>query len=105
MILCVAGILLVMTGFLIGSLITSLANEQGIVVEPDPRPLVPVVRVLSSAPAEPHLSVVPAGMYFVASNRGKKYYPVDSPAAARLKSENRVYFPDAAAAKRAGFLP
>lgn len=46
---------------------------------------------------------VPAGMSFVASKRGKKYYPVASASAAGLSPANRVYFPSAEAAERAGY--
>ena len=103
--LLMIAVLLVMAGFFVGSIVTHLARpEEGIVLEPDPRPSVPV-RVLQTAPSSPHLSTAPAGMHFVASRRGKKYYPVGSPAAAALKPENRVYFPDAAAAEDAGFIP
>ncbi|NOS67679.1 MAG: hypothetical protein HOO67_04930 [Candidatus Peribacteraceae bacterium] len=48
---------------------------------------------------------VPSGMRFVASKRGKKYYPVASATASRLAPANRVYFPDAISAQNAGFLP
>lgn len=47
---------------------------------------------------------VPDGMRFVASRRGKKYYPVDSADGQRIVPENRVYFPDEADAQRAGFI-
>lgn len=47
---------------------------------------------------------IPSGMHFVASKRGKKYYPVDAPAAAKLAPANRVYFQDAASAERAGYV-
>lgn len=47
---------------------------------------------------------VPADMRFVASRRGKKYYPVTSASAARLAPGNRVYFSDRESAERAGFL-
>lgn len=46
---------------------------------------------------------VPAGMRFVASRRGKKYYPVRSANAAKLAPANRVYFADAESALRAGY--
>lgn len=49
--------------------------------------------------------VVPDGMYFVASRNGKKYYAVDSSGGERIVPKNRVYFPTAAAAEAAGFLP
>lgn len=46
---------------------------------------------------------VPAGTQFVASKRGKKYYPVRSPAGEKLAPANRVYFNSAAEAEKAGF--
>lgn len=48
---------------------------------------------------------VPSGMSFVASRKGKKYYAVDSAAGERIAPQNRVYFPDASSAERAGFRP
>ena len=48
---------------------------------------------------------VPVGMHFVASRRGKKYYPAASRSAQSLAPENRVYFQDAAAAEAAGYIP
>tara|TARA_B100000315_G_C14375002_1_gene494771 strand:+ start:94 stop:567 length:474 start_codon:yes stop_codon:yes gene_type:complete len=47
--------------------------------------------------------LIPEGMQFVASSRGKKYYPVLASQAQNLAPENRVYFPDAAAAEAAGY--
>lgn len=47
---------------------------------------------------------VPPGMHFVASKRGKKYYPIGSASAANLAPANRVYFPTAEAARGAGFV-
>ncbi len=49
--------------------------------------------------------VVPEGMLFVASKKGKKYHPVDSAAGERIVPENRVYFRDSASAEAAGFTP
>ncbi len=46
---------------------------------------------------------VPAGMHFVASKRGKKYYGVTSAAGSNLAPENRVYFPTAEEAEAAGY--
>lgn len=45
----------------------------------------------------------PAGMNFVASKRGKKYYAITSAQAQQIVPENRVYFPDAQSAERAGY--
>ncbi len=49
--------------------------------------------------------LVPDGMQFVASRKGKKYYSVTSPMSERIKPENRVYFSTAAEAEVSGFLP
>lgn len=46
---------------------------------------------------------VPEGMHFVASKRGKKYYPVNSASAQNLSLENRIYFPDEQSAQKAGY--
>lgn len=46
---------------------------------------------------------IPDGMNFVASKKGKKYYPVESASAGNLSPTNRVYFPSAEAAEKAGF--
>lgn len=46
---------------------------------------------------------VPAGMQFVASSRGKKYYPVDSASAQNLSIDHRIYFKTAADAEAAGY--
>ena len=45
----------------------------------------------------------PAGMQFVASSRGKKYYPLNDPSAAKLAPQNRIYFRDAESAVKAGY--
>ena len=49
--------------------------------------------------------LVPDGMQFVASRKGKKYYSVTSPMGERIKPENRVYFPTTVEAEASGFLP
>lgn len=48
---------------------------------------------------------VPAAAHFVASRRGKRYYPVESTMANRLAPAYRVYFSSAEEAEAAGFLP
>lgn len=48
---------------------------------------------------------IPDGMRFVASRRGKRYYPVASAMANRLALAYRVYFRSAEEAEAAGFLP
>jgi len=40
---------------------------------------------------------------YLASSRGKKYYPVDCPAANNIKNENRVYFKTASEAEAKGY--
>jgi hypothetical protein len=44
-------------------------------------------------------------MRFVASRRGKRYYPVSSREGERLVPENRLYFRTAEEAERAGYHP
>lgn len=46
---------------------------------------------------------VPDGAQFVASRRGKKYYPVDSSAGQRLVPENRLYFRSSEEAEEMGY--
>jgi len=48
--------------------------------------------------------LIPEGMQFVASKRGKKYYPVRSGEAQRIVPENRVYFESALQAEGAGYV-
>lgn len=45
----------------------------------------------------------PVGMQFVASKKGKKYYPVASAGGQNLTPANRVYFSSAQEAEKAGF--
>jgi hypothetical protein len=47
--------------------------------------------------------VVPTGMRFVASKKGKRYYSVDAAQARTLAPKNRVYFRTAEEAKAAGY--
>lgn len=47
---------------------------------------------------------VPPGMRYLASVRGKKYYPVDSADAQRIVPANRIYFKDEESARRAGYV-
>lgn len=46
---------------------------------------------------------IPAGMRFVASKRGQKYYPVESASASALAPSNRIYFRTAQEAEGAGY--
>ncbi len=53
-----------------------------------------------TAPAEKEVA---SGYAFVASKTGKKYYPIHSKQAQKIKEENRVYFKDEKEAEAAGF--
>ena len=46
---------------------------------------------------------IPRSAQFVASRRGRKYYPVDSSAGQRLVPENRLYFRTAEEAEALGY--
>lgn len=78
----------------------SLSGVEGRGVKGEMRFSIPAASFLVD-----HVAVeVPAGMRFVASKSGKKYYPVDSAAGSRLKPENRVYFATEEEARGAGFV-
>jgi len=47
--------------------------------------------------------IVPDNAQFLASTRGKKYYPVFSSAGERITPKNRIYFSTAEEAQRAGY--
>lgn len=49
--------------------------------------------------------IVPQSAQFLASKRGKKYYPVFSSAGERIKPSNRIYFETAKQAQSAGYVP
>lgn len=59
-------------------------------------------RVLLGAGAARPASI-PAGMRYVASRRGSKYYPVSSLAGQRIVAANRIYFSSSADAEAAGY--
>lgn len=46
---------------------------------------------------------IPHGVLFVASSRGKNYYPVDSSAGEKLAPANRIYFRSAEEAEAMGY--
>ena len=46
---------------------------------------------------------LPANNQFVASKRGKKYYPTDCPSAQSIKAENKIYFNSSNDAEKAGY--
>lgn len=62
-------------------------------------------RIADDALREEVTVLIPDGMKFVASRKGKKYYTVASPMGERIKPENRIYFPTADDAEASGFLP
>lgn len=76
-------------------------NNAAVAIAPDGS----FAAVVPSFRVEEVSVVVPAGMRFVASKKGKKYYPVDSAGGERIVPENRVYFADTASAEAAGFIP
>ncbi len=47
--------------------------------------------------------VIPKGMNFVASKKGKKFYPVDSAQGKKIKPSNRIYFKTATEALSKGY--
>lgn len=47
--------------------------------------------------------VVPPGMHFVASAKGKKYYSITSAGGNQIVPQNRVYFPNEVSAQKAGY--
>ena len=49
--------------------------------------------------------IVPHNAQFLASKRGKKYYPVFSSAGERITPGNRIYFENAQQAEAAGYVP
>lgn len=59
----------------------------------DPRPLLTNVIPITAPP----------GVQFVASRRGKRYYPLTSASAERLVPANRIYFVTAEEAEEAGY--
>ena len=62
-------------------------------------------RVLASTFLRNEVQVlVPEGMRFMASKKGKKYYPVASAAANNLAPQNRVYFRTAEEAAQSGYV-
>lgn len=50
------------------------------------------------------LLVVPDGAEFVASKRGKKYYPVFSSAGENITPQNRIYFSSTEEAEKSGYV-
>ena len=47
--------------------------------------------------------LAPSGMRFVASKRGKTYYPLGSKGGESIVPANRIYFPDSESAQKAGY--
>ncbi len=89
-----------------GALVGKLTGEARILVHGQAVPVAADGEVrlpLAGLPAVVTVTV-PAGMRFVASKTGKKYYDVSSPEAGRLALATRVYFPDEASAEAAGYV-
>lgn len=89
-------------GMLVGTMSGSVRlSARGRIISPQPDG---TFRIADRAVLTNEIQIIiPDGMQFVASKRGKKYYPVESASAANLSPANRVYFPDAVTAERAGF--
>ena len=83
----------------------SFADVSPMVLREDTRPRI-VREASSSSSSQAHVIEVrvPAGMQFVASRKGKKYYAVDSAGGERIVPKNRVYFETAQEAESAGYV-
>ncbi len=102
----VAGILgMVLAGLIIRMTLIMMRPVTPMVLRDDTRPLVHREASSSSVMRQENVIevFVPAGMQFVASRKGKKYYAVDSAGGEKLTPENRVYFRTAAEAEAAGY--
>lgn len=53
--------------------------------------------------AESQKTLIPTNKQFVASKRGKKYYPTDCSSAQSIKVENKIYFNSSTEAEQAGY--
>ncbi len=103
-------VILVSTGsFFLGRL-SKQSENKGVKIEyPAPLQAQPgniISSLESSIPvAKPKVSITKTetNRGYVASKRGRKYYPVGCPAAENLKVENRIYFKTAGEATEAGY--
>ena len=57
----------------------------------------------ASVPSVKSTSTESSGKNFVASSRGKKYYPIGCPAGSNLKESNKIYFASREEAEKAGY--
>jgi hypothetical protein len=76
-----------------------IVGDEAVLPQPDRSFAIDAVPFLVNIVPVP----VPPGTQFVASRRGKRYYPVSSAAAERLVPENRIYFERAEEAEAAGY--
>ncbi len=67
-------------------------------------PLTQAATVKKTAAGAQTAATAPLEAAFVASRRGKYYYPAQSKEGQKLSPKNRVFFKDAAEAEAAGFL-
>ncbi|HRH31421.1 MAG TPA: hypothetical protein PK950_02025 [Candidatus Paceibacterota bacterium] len=82
------------------SLIVATAADYQAGTAKDPEK---VAAALVPQPAEGKRSPEATTGAFVASKKGKKYYPVDCAGAKSLSESNRIYFKDAAEAESKGY--
>jgi hypothetical protein len=90
-----------------GALIGSVRG--GVSIKAGDKPVIPdasgafMIRDASVLTNVIHIDV-PDGMHFVASKKGKKYYPIDSKSGRNIVPQNRVYFKSEDEAKKAGYV-
>jgi hypothetical protein len=89
-------------GMIIGAVGTGarlIIGNEPVIPKPDRSFSIPASDFLVNIISVP----VPRGVAFVASKRGKNYYPVDSSAGKRLVPDNRLYFRTAEEAEAMGY--
>jgi hypothetical protein len=89
------------SGYLSGRMLA--APELTLTLQEDTRPLMPTIQIDGVRNGILHGKTIPDGMKFVASSKGKKYYPVFSASGNRITPKNRLYFRTAKEAEIAGY--
>ncbi len=95
--------------FSLGFLSISLSFSVGIIIGADiiSRPPIIIEKELITSIDEPitdETTITAKEFSFVASSRGKYYYPVDCNLANSLKEENRIYFKTQQEAENRGYI-
>ncbi len=70
---------------------------------PVPVQILPKAQNNQAAAVESQKTSIPKVVQYVASKRGKKYYPTDCSSAQSIKAENKVYFNSTKEAEQAGY--